>query len=375
MSSDQSDRGPLREALHRASRQLTNQNGLYTDAVAARLGLNRTDLDCLSILHLTGSATAGELAEVTGLTTGAITGVIDRLVQIGYVQREADPADRRRVIVRAVPASGRPVGELFAPMHQAIERLYDRYSDEELAVLLDLNERLLPVMQEETARLRRPETDAAAPPATVHSSPLGDLAGARLEFPRGAVQVNVRAGEAMEALYRAHVDRNGPTVGAQDGTVTVSYKRTGFRWGRTGQTEIELNPSIPWSVAVRGGASRLRADLRGVPLRELELTGGLSHAEVTLPTPAATVEISLTGGVHDLTIHRPAGVALRVRIRGGVSNLRLDTQRLGSVGGTMSWQTPDYDTATSRYDFRLTGGASTITLSSSPASADASGGS
>ena len=361
MSRDQSGQSPLREALHRASRQLTNQNGLYTDAVAARLGLNRTDLDCLSILHLTGSATAGELAEITGLTTGAITGVIDRLVHVGYAQREADPADRRRVIVRAVPGSGRPVGELFEPMHHAIERLYDRYSDEELAVLLDLNERLLPIMQEETARLRRPDTETAAR-STVHSSPLGDLAGARLEFSKGAVNVVVRGGGAMDALYRAHVDRNGPSVTAHEGVVTVSYKRSGFRWGRAGQTEIELNPGIPWTIAARGGASRLRADLIDVPLRELELSGGLSHGELTLPPPVTTVALNFTGGVHDLTIHRPAGAPLRVRIRGGVSNLRLDSQRFGSVGGTMSWQTPDFDSAEGRYDFRLTGGGSTVTL-------------
>ena len=361
MSRDRSDRGPLLEALHRASRQLINQNGIYTDAVAAKLSLNRTDLDCLSIVHLAGSATAGELAEITGLTTGAVTGVIDRLVQAGYVRRDADPADRRRVIVRAVPERGRAVGDLFEPMQQAIERLYERYSDEELAVLLDLNERLLPIMQEETVRLRHPDHSGAMP-ATVHSSPLGDLAGARLEFSRGAAQVAVRAGEATDELYRAHIERNGPTVSAQEGVVTVSYKRTGFRWGRAGQTAIELNPSIPWTVSVRGGASRVRADLRGLPLRELELTGGLSHAEVWLPVPIGTVAISLTGGVHNLTIHRPAGAALAVRIRGGVSNLRLDAQRLGSVGGTMSWQTPDYDEAEGRYEFRLTGGASTITL-------------
>jgi DNA-binding MarR family transcriptional regulator len=360
MSRDESGRGPLLEALHRASRQLTNQNGIYTDAVAARLGLNRTDLDCLSIVHLAGSATAGELAEVTGLTTGAMTGVIDRLVQAGYVRRDADPDDRRRVIVRAVPDRGRAVGELFEPMQQAIEGLYTRYSDEELAVLLDVNERLLPIMQEETARLRRPEADAAA--ATVHTSPLGDLAGARLEFSRGAAHVLVRAGGPMNDLYRAEVDRHGPAVSAQEGVVTVSYKRTGFRWGKAGQTAIELNPAIPWTVSVRGGATRLRADLAELLLRELELSGGLSHAEVTLPVPTTTVAISLTGGVHDLTIHRPAGAALRVRIRGGVSNLRLDAQRFGAVGGTMSWQTPDYDGATGRYDFRLTGGASTISL-------------
>src|SRR5215207_1386275 len=361
MSSEESGRANLLEALHRASRQLTNQNGIYVDAVAARLGLNRTDLDCLSIVHLTGAATAGELAEVTGLTTGAMTGVIDRLAQAGFVTREADPEDRRRVIVRGVPPHGQSVGELFGPMHRSVERLYERYTEEELAVLLDINERLLPIMQEETARLRRPEGSEAIS-ATVHSSPLGDLAGARLEFPRGVANVVVRAGATIDALYRAEVNRHGPTISAQDGTVIVSYKRGGFRWGRAGATEIELNPAIPWTISARGGATRLRADLTGLPLRELELTGGLSHAEVTLPVPATTVELSLTGGVHDLTIHRPAGTALRVRIRGGVSNLRLDTQRFGSVGGTMSWQTPDFDTADGRYDFRLTGGGSTITV-------------
>jgi DNA-binding MarR family transcriptional regulator len=361
VSSEQTGRDALLAALHRASRQLTNQNGIYTDAAAARLGLNRTDLDCWSIVHLSGSATAGELAEITGLTTGAMTGVIDRLVHAGYVRRDTDPDDRRRVIVRAVPEPGRAVGQLFDPMQRAVESLYERYSDDELAVLLDLSERLLPIMQEETTRLRRPE-GADAPDAAMHSSPLGELAGARLEFTRGAANVTVRAGAAMDDLYRAHMERNGPVVSAQDGTVTVAYKRNSFRWGRAGQAEIELNPSIPWSVAVRGGAARFRADLRGLPLREIELTGGLSHAELTLGVPMTEVGLSLTGGVHNLTIHRPAGTALRVRIRGGVSNLRLDSQRFGSVGGTMSWQTPDFDDAAGRYDFSLTGGASTITI-------------
>src|SRR3954468_24063564 len=94
-------------ARHSAARQLTNQNGLYTDAAAAQLGLNRTDLDCLSFVHLGGAVTAGDLAETTGLTTGAITGVIDRLEKGGFVVRSADPHDRRRVIVTAVPERGR----------------------------------------------------------------------------------------------------------------------------------------------------------------------------------------------------------------------------------------------------------------------------
>jgi DNA-binding MarR family transcriptional regulator len=142
MSRDRNGRAELLEALHRASRQLTNQN-------------------------------------VTGLTTGAMTGVIDRLVHAGYVHRDTDPDDRRRVIVRAIPEQGQAVGEMFEPLRVALEDLYERYTDDELAVLLDLNERLLPVMQEETARLRRPAS-ADPPDAAVLSSPLGSLAGARL---------------------------------------------------------------------------------------------------------------------------------------------------------------------------------------------------
>ena len=361
MSRQRSDRGPLLEALHRASRQLTNQNGLYTDAAAARLGMNRTDLDCLSIVGLAGMVTAGELADITGLTTGAVTGVIDRLVAAGYVVREADPADRRRVIVRGVPEIGRVTGELFEPMHQALAQLYGRYSDEELAVLLDLNERLLPIMQEQTARLRERPQPADAP-TTVHSAPLGNLAGARLEFTRGIANASVRTGSAGPELYRAHVERNGPTITALEGTVTVTTKKPGFRWGRAGRCEIELNPTVPWTVSLRGGGSRFDADLQGVVLRDLELTGGLSNAELVLPAPQGTVALRFTGGVNNLTVRRPEGVPLRVRVRGGVSNLRLDDQRFVAVRGTMSWETPGYAATDDRYDISLTGGASTLTI-------------
>jgi DNA-binding MarR family transcriptional regulator len=354
----------LLAALHRSARHLTNQNGLYTDAAAARLGLNRTDLECLSIVHLAGPVTAGDLAETTGLTTGAITGVIDRLEKGGYVARQADPNDRRRVIVTAGAERGRAVGALFAPMQQAIEQLYERYSDDELAVLLDLNDRLLPVMQEETARLREGASSSGeqSPPSVEQSSPLGNLSGARLEFVRGAANVVVRAGAPSADLYRARGDRHGPAIAALDGTVTVNYKRSSFRWSRTGASQLELNPTVPWTISVRGGASRLRFDLTELIVGQIDVVGGVSNAEITLPAAKGTVAVHVTGGAHNLTIHRPSTAPLALRLRGGVSNLRVDDQRFGSVGGTMTWQTPDYAEAADRFEVTLTGGASTLTL-------------
>src|SRR5262245_4534642 len=86
---------------------------MFHQAVADRLGLHPTDHKCADILFLKGPLSAGELAELTGLTTGAITGVIDRLEGAGFVRREDDPRDRRRVIVRVLPASHRKIGGLF----------------------------------------------------------------------------------------------------------------------------------------------------------------------------------------------------------------------------------------------------------------------
>src|SRR5262252_445612 len=75
-------------------------------AAAEKIGINVTDLNCLNILALGGRMTAGDLARATGLTTASITGVLDRLEEAGFVRRERDPQDRRRVVVRLDPERG-----------------------------------------------------------------------------------------------------------------------------------------------------------------------------------------------------------------------------------------------------------------------------
>jgi DNA-binding transcriptional ArsR family regulator len=122
---------------------------------AERIGINVTDLNCLNIVALTGPMTAGELARATGLTTASITGVLDRLEDGGFVRRERDPKDRRRVIVTLNPGPGlREIGPTFGPLVRAWRDAAAGYSDEELRLLLDFQRRFEGIVRDQLARLR-----------------------------------------------------------------------------------------------------------------------------------------------------------------------------------------------------------------------------
>jgi hypothetical protein len=83
---------------------------------------------------------------------------------------------------------------------------------------------------------------------------------------------------------------------------------------------------------------------------------------VTLPRPSGTVSVRVSGGASDVTIHRPAGVAARVRVGRGASKLAFDDQHFGAIGGETRLQTPDYGDAADRYDIEVSGGASKLTV-------------
>lgn len=147
-------RGAILMRLEHEIRKMSAQSVLFSNAVSSRLGINSSDLECLDILHLSGAASAGQLAATTGLTTGAITGVIDRLEKAGYVRRQRDPNDRRRVIIEARPNAEREIAPMFKSLAQAMTGLWSTFSDQDLTLILDFVSRSYPVMVEETAKLR-----------------------------------------------------------------------------------------------------------------------------------------------------------------------------------------------------------------------------
>jgi DNA-binding MarR family transcriptional regulator len=135
------NREELTEALNRAMRDVSAMAVLYSQAVADRLGVNSSDLECLDFIAMRGAMTAGELADAAGLTTGAITGVIDRLERAGFAKRQRDKEDRRKVLVVLTPAVERRIMPLYEPIARSAVTTFAAYSDEELALLLGFIER------------------------------------------------------------------------------------------------------------------------------------------------------------------------------------------------------------------------------------------
>ena len=129
-------RDELIAAINHEVRRSQSRTDAYDEAVADAVGLNRTDQRCLDIIDQEDGATPGRLAEVMGLTTGAITTVLDRLERAGFAQRTRDESDRRRVLVTLTETAHEELLPFYEPLMRMSELLYSRYTDEELALLL-----------------------------------------------------------------------------------------------------------------------------------------------------------------------------------------------------------------------------------------------
>ncbi|HEX6535705.1 MAG TPA: MarR family transcriptional regulator [Gemmatimonadaceae bacterium] len=129
---------------------------LFHHAVAARMGMHPTDLRCLDLIVTGGPLTAGQLAELTGLTTGAMTTVLDRLERAKLVRRTRDPRDRRRVVLEATPppAFVKRITGMYASIAAAWEKLCSRYSTTELERFLEFMRRSREMVREETRKVR-----------------------------------------------------------------------------------------------------------------------------------------------------------------------------------------------------------------------------
>jgi MarR family transcriptional regulator, organic hydroperoxide resistance regulator len=141
-------RDELLGALVRSEKDLTRSSVVFRSVIASAFGLNVTDAECVDYLMDFGPTTAGKLAELTGLTNGAITNVIDRLERAGFVIRQSDPKDRRKVIVTIVREKVDAVAERYLPTVMKIYNLYAGYSEEELRFLLHFYQNMQRIYEE-----------------------------------------------------------------------------------------------------------------------------------------------------------------------------------------------------------------------------------
>ncbi|GHF42224.1 MarR family winged helix-turn-helix transcriptional regulator [Seohaeicola zhoushanensis] len=143
------------ERLDRTIRAASAQRTLYSGVLASKLGLHQTDLECLFIITLGEKVTPGRLAQETGLTTGAITGVVDRIERAGYIRRVRDTSDRRRLFLEPVAEKIEEIRAINRRAYHAWIRDLARYSEEELDILLDFADRNYEAAVNATIKLRR----------------------------------------------------------------------------------------------------------------------------------------------------------------------------------------------------------------------------
>ena len=144
------------QAINQKFREMSTEMIMFHQAVADVLGLHITDHKGLDLIYRYGPMPAGRLGELTGLTTGAVTGIIDRLEKAGYVRRVNDPKDRRKTIIEPTRNKKleRKLEAIFTPISIRMHKLLSSYSDNELAFLIDVLTKSLEQSHEELMRLR-----------------------------------------------------------------------------------------------------------------------------------------------------------------------------------------------------------------------------
>lgn len=153
------DRDTLIDDVIAALRAEGSARDALDQAVADRLGVNLNDLRCLDVLEQQGISTPGEIATALGLSSGAVTTLLDRLESGGYVQRRRDADDRRRVFVEPTAHARRLAGELYGPIGEEGRALLGELSSRDLELLRDFMRRSRELQLRHEARIR------SAPPA------------------------------------------------------------------------------------------------------------------------------------------------------------------------------------------------------------------
>jgi MarR family transcriptional regulator, organic hydroperoxide resistance regulator len=148
-------RKELIAALLQAAPRVVAEGLNFHMEVANQLGLSLTDLRYLQAISAIAPATAGDIGARTGLTSGAVTRMVDRLEQAGFVHRTRDSTDRRTVLVVPDEAAAKRVGAMYAGMSAAWTEVLSHYTDEQLGIILDLFQRMGELSTQQVQRLRQ----------------------------------------------------------------------------------------------------------------------------------------------------------------------------------------------------------------------------
>lgn len=347
--------------------ELSSAATSMNQAVAERLGLHPTDARALALVEgapANAPMTPGKVAELIGLTTGAVTGVLDRLEAAGFVRREKAPDDRRQVIVRPVAARVDEAAALYAPLQRSADEACRAFGADDVARATELLRALARATHAEAERLRGERRGRPADPGVL-SAPRGDAARMTLETRRGATGLAIGACDEPD-LFAARYTDAAPEVSLEGRVLTYKPPRGSLSslvdW-LTDKKPVRLGLSreVAWEVRVKGGAAHLDADLSELDLTGLEIAGGGHKIVLSLGAPRGVVPIRIKGGVNDLRVVRPRGVGVKLAVHGGVAGLVVDSVRIGAAHGLARWESPEAE-ADRRFEIDIAGGANRLTL-------------
>lgn len=363
-------------------RQALRSPGLEA-ALAEHLGLNVTDLRCLEHVVDEPGLTAGRLADLSGLTSGAVTGVLDRLEAAGYVERQPDPGDRRSVTL--VPVAGRVAAleSARSPIDRELGGLLARRTPAERAAIVEFLAAANTAVVDAATRLRaaarggfvadeyfaplsgatrgRLAFASGAPRLAMNVAPFGPDAAARIIMEASASRLRFVGRAPDDQLLRASFDGPKPDVQTATGVATIRYRRKAVAAFSSRAARVALNGTIPWDIEIAGGITDLTGSLINLQLERFQVDGGANHVDLDLPEPSGTALVRLNGVASTVRLRRPAGVPVAVRVDGGVSRLRIDGQRYDRLAGERRFSSAAAG-AGPRYEIEILGGASEIRI-------------
>jgi hypothetical protein len=305
--------------------------------------------------------------------------VLDRLERRRIVRRQADPEDRRKVIMRVDPERAAEITALYAPFLAATTELLADWPPAQRAALTEYLAGVGSALEADIVRARA--TVRGGFIGDTYVAPLADATVGRLVFASGAPRFALNAaalGQQARVVVESSASRltfNGvsptgelirarfagpsPEVRAAGGLVTIRYRRR-LLDVRARSANVALNGELPWSIEVDGGLTDLDGDLRPIRLAGLTVRGGANHLRLRLPAPEGTVRLVMAGGGSNVRFDRPRGVPVALRIRGGVSHLRFDDQRVRTASGDLELSSDGFASSADRYEIGFAGGASRL---------------
>jgi hypothetical protein len=200
--------------------------------------------------------------------------------------------------------------------------------------------------------------------------PLQDARQAQVRMRHGAGRLYVTAGAGQDELvsgtfgggleYQARRDGDLLDVHMRPASHSFPEVMIPWNWGSRGPLDwsLVMNSEVPLSLHLETGASDTRLDLSELHLTELWLQTGASSTDLTLPAHAGFTRADLHAGAASLNIRVPSGAAARIRIKGGLTGVKVDTNRFPRLGNV--YQSPDYDTAPNKIDVDIEAGVGAI---------------